>query len=120
MSKPQNWRQKIPVTVVIPVKNEEMNLPACLAALERFHEVIVVDSGSTDRTREIAIEWGAKAVDFVWDGHFPKKRNWMLRSHKFETNWVMFLDADEVVDDAFLLRASANGSVNTGLCWFFG
>ena len=110
-----NSEDTIPVTVVIPVKNEEVNLPACLAALRRFHDVLVVDSGSTDRTKEIANSWGAKIVDFVWDGQFPKKRNWMLRSHQFDTNWVLFLDADEVVDDAFCRELAQKVSNTSGV-----
>jgi glycosyltransferase involved in cell wall biosynthesis len=92
---------KLPVTVVIPVLDEEQNLPGCLARLGRFATVVVVDSGSKDRTREIARLAGAGLVDFRWDGQFPKKRNWYLRNHRIETPWVLFLDADEYVDDAF-------------------
>lgn len=95
-------KQKIDlVTVVVPVKNEERNLPTCLAALERFAHIVVVDSGSTDRTKEIAIEFGAEFVSFDWNGKFPKKRNWMLRTYAFKTEWVLFIDADEIVNDAF-------------------
>jgi len=93
----------LPITVVIPVLNEEKNLPACLAALgEAFAEVVVVDSGSTDRTCEIAVDSGVKTLNFKWDGHFPKKRNWALRNYDFQTPWVLFLDADERVTPAFI------------------
>jgi len=92
-----------PVTVVLPVKNEESHLPACLRAIgNRFAEVVVVDSGSTDRTCEIALNSGATVLDFKWDGKFPKKRNWVLQTHKFRTPWVLFLDADELVTDEFI------------------
>lgn len=91
----------IPVTVVVPVLNEERNLPACLSRLGRFARVVVVDSGSTDRTCEIACEYGAEVVDFRWNGQFPKKRNWMLRNHSFDTEWILFLDADEYVTEEF-------------------
>jgi len=94
-------RQALPVTVVIPIKNEERNLGACLVRLARFAKVVVVDSGSTDGSGEIARLAGAGLVDFRWDGQFPKKRNWYLRNHRIETPWVFFLDADEYVDDAF-------------------
>jgi glycosyltransferase involved in cell wall biosynthesis len=94
-------RGRLPVTVAIPARNEERNLPACLARLARFERVVVIDSGSTDRTRAIALEHGAEVLDFVWDGRFPKKRNWFLRHHAPTTPWVFFLDADELVDDAF-------------------
>ena len=92
----------LPVTVVIPVRNEERNLPGCLRALGKdFSEIVVVDSGSTDRTREIAEDGGAVVLDFNWDGKFPKKRNWALRHHEFQTPWVLFLDADEQVTPDF-------------------
>ena len=94
-------RQALPVTVVIPIKNEERNLGACLERLGRFAKVVVVDSGSTDGSGEVARLAGADLVDFRWNGQFPKKRNWYLRNHRIETPWVLFLDADEYVDDAF-------------------
>jgi glycosyltransferase involved in cell wall biosynthesis len=97
----------IPVTVVIPVKNEEKNLPGCLAKLGSFSEILVVDSSSTDRTREIAEAANAKVINFVWQGGFPKKRNWTLLNYKFSTNWVLFLDADEQLTDEFLEEISA-------------
>ncbi len=92
---------KVPVTVVVPVKNEEASLGHCLARLDRFEEVIVVDSSSTDATPEIARSAGAHLINFEWNGHYPKKRNWLLLNHKFAFDWVLFLDADELVDDPF-------------------
>ena len=91
----------IPVTVAIPVRNEERGLAACLERLARFAQVVVIDSGSTDRTCEIARAHGAGVVQFAWNGRFPKKRNWFLREHRPSTPWVLFLDADELVDGAF-------------------
>lgn len=92
---------KIAVSVVVPVRNEEANLAACLERLGEFAEVLVVDSGSTDRTCEIAAERGAAVVQFAWNGHYPKKRNWTLLNHKLANDWVLFLDADEFVTPAF-------------------
>jgi glycosyltransferase involved in cell wall biosynthesis len=97
----------IPVTVVIPVKNEERNLPACLAKLGVFAEILVVDSDSTDATRKIAEAANVKVIDFAWQGGFPKKRNWVLMNYKFSTPWVLFLDADEHLTDQFLQELSA-------------
>lgn len=91
----------IPVSVVIPVKNEEKNLPHCLSLLEDFDEVIVVDSNSTDRTPEITKQYGRRLVNFCWNGRFPKKRNWVLRNIELNNKWVFFLDADEFVTDEF-------------------
>ena len=93
--------QPIPVTVVVPVKNEAKNLPRCLERLTRFFKVIVVDSGSEDGTADVAASLGAEVVQFRWDGHFPKKRNWFLDNHQLETEWVLFLDADEFISDEF-------------------
>lgn len=89
------------VTVVIPVKNEAINLPRCLECVQAFEHVVVVDSGSTDATCDIAEKAGAKVLPFDWDGRFPKKRNWVLRNYDFQTEWVIFLDADEFVNEAF-------------------
>lgn len=96
----------LPITVVIPVKNEEANLDRCLKRLSRFAAVTVIDSSSTDRTREIAQAHGAKLLNFKWDGRYPKKRNWFLINHAPSTPWVLFLDADEFVDDAFCNEVS--------------
>ena len=93
---------RLPVTVVIPVKNEERNLARCLDRLKRFDKIVVVDSGSTDRTRKISQEHGCEFVSFRWDGHFPKKRNWFLINHPPKTPWVFFLDADEYLTDEFV------------------
>lgn len=94
--------EKIPVTVVIPVKNEEKNLPRCLSLLKDFSEVIVVDSHSTDRTPQIIQEYGGRLIDFTWNGRFPKKRNWVLRNVELKNTWVLFLDADESVTEDFI------------------
>lgn len=96
---------KIPISVVVPVKNEEANLSRCLPLLKQFSEVLVVDSGSTDRTAEIARKNGARFIEFAWDGKYPKKRNWLLLNHTLRNDWVLFLDADEFVNVAFCVAA---------------
>jgi glycosyltransferase involved in cell wall biosynthesis len=91
------------LTIAIPVKNEEVNLPKCLIAIGKnlARRIVVIDSGSTDRTKEIAAFYGAEVIDFKWDGKFPKKRNWFLRNHHLQTKWVLFLDADEYLTPEF-------------------
>ncbi|MBP0903712.1 glycosyltransferase family 2 protein [Mariniflexile gromovii] len=91
------------LTIAIPVKNEEKNLLGCLQAIgtDFAKHIVIIDSGSTDNTIEIAKSQGASVVNFVWDGKFPKKRNWFLRNYDLETKWVLFLDADEYLTDAF-------------------
>lgn len=106
------------LTIVIPVKNEERNLPACLENVKDFKHVVLVDSESTDGTREVfeTFQRGGEdapapkaweIIDFKWDGKFPKKRNWVLRNYKFKTPWVLFLDADERVTEAWKREAKA-------------
>ena len=85
----------VPVSVVVMTKNEEANLPKCLASVERFDEVFVVDSQSDDRTQEIARAAGAEVVEFVWNGRYPKKKQWCLENLPFRHDFVLYLDADE-------------------------
>src|ERR1700710_2057936 len=91
------------LTIVIPVRNEEGNLPGCLAAIGKdlAQKVVIIDSSSTDTTCSIAKENDVEVVQFVWNGHFPKKRNWYLRTHTPTTKWVMFIDADEYLTEDF-------------------
>lgn len=86
---------KIPVSVLIPAKNEESNLPACLSSVARAAEVFVVDSQSSDRSVEICKSYGANVVQFHFDGHWPKKKNWALSNLPFRNEWVLIVDCDE-------------------------
>lgn len=103
------------LTLVIPVNNEEKNLPGCLRNVARFRHVVVADSGSDDSSRAIfdsAVAEGGEAcrdwswLVFKWDGRFPKKRNWVLRNFEFKTPFAMFLDADERLSDAWISEAA--------------
>jgi glycosyltransferase involved in cell wall biosynthesis len=87
----------IPVSVIIPVRNESRNLPRCLHALRDFGEVYVIDSQSTDETIEIARTHGAKVMQFHYRGGWPKKRQWALDTLPLTYDWVLLIDADEVV-----------------------
>ncbi|AFZ60333.1 glycosyltransferase family 2 protein [Anabaena cylindrica FACHB-243] len=86
---------KIPVSVLIPAKNEEANLPACLTSLAVADEIFVVDSQSSDRSIEIAESYGAKVVQFNFNGSWPKKKNWSLENLPFRNEWVLIVDCDE-------------------------
>jgi glycosyltransferase involved in cell wall biosynthesis len=91
--------ERIPVAVVVMTKNEERNVERCLRSVTRFAQVFVVDSESTDRTAEIAESLGASVVQFHWDGGYPKKKQWCLEHLPFAHDWVLYLDADEVLPD---------------------
>lgn len=87
----------VPVSFLIPVKNEAANLPRCLASIPWADEVWIVDSQSTDGTQEIAEKAGAKVVQFHFNGRWPKKHNWALETLPFKHEWVFTLDADETL-----------------------
>lgn len=93
-------KRKIPVSVVVPIKNEASNLPRCLAAVAWADEIFVIDSHSTDGSIEIAQGHGAKIVQFDFNGTWPKKKNWALENLAFRNAWVFILDADEVLPAA--------------------
>lgn len=89
--------KNVPVSILIPVKNEEANLERCLAAVSWAAEIFVVDSASTDATAAIAERHGARVVQFAFNGIWPKKKNWALENLPFAHEWVFILDADEVL-----------------------
>jgi glycosyltransferase involved in cell wall biosynthesis len=92
----------LPVSVIVPVRNEARNLPRCLAALGDFAEVYVVDSQSTDATVEIARESGARVIQFHYQGGWPKKRQWAMDTLPLANDWILLLDADEVLTPALI------------------
>lgn len=89
--------RNVPISILIPVRNEERNLPRCLDSIQWAAEIFVVDSASTDRTCEIAEAAGARVFQFSFSGTWPKKKNWALEHLPFSHEWVFILDADEVL-----------------------
>ncbi|MBA2432256.1 MAG: glycosyltransferase family 2 protein [Chthoniobacterales bacterium] len=89
--------ERVPVSVLVPIKNEAGNLPRCLASVQWADEIFVVDSQSTDGSIRIAQEHGAQVVQFAFNGTWPKKKNWALENLPFRNEWVFILDADEVL-----------------------
>ena len=87
---------KVPVSVIIPAKNEKLNIVKCIRSLNWADEVFVVDSQSTDGTIELAEAEGAKVVQFHFNGVYPKKKNWALDNLPIRNKWVLLVDADEV------------------------
>jgi len=87
----------LPLSVIIPVRNEARNLPCCLESLKSAGEVYVIDSQSTDDTAAIAQSHGAKVVQFHYAGGWPKKRQWAMDELPLAYNWILLLDADEVL-----------------------
>ena len=85
----------VPISVVILTRDEERNLPACLASLQGLvAEIFVVDSGSTDATVEIACQYGAHVVQHEFSGH-NAQWHWALTTLPIQNAWVLGLDADQ-------------------------
>lgn len=82
------------LSALVITRNEEEMLPECLASLAFADEIVVVDSGSTDRTAELAEAAGAKVLTHEFRGHAAQK-NWGLR--QLAHDWAIVLDADERV-----------------------
>jgi len=87
----------LPVSVIVPVRNEAGNLPRCLESLREAGEVYVIDSQSSDATVEIASSYGAKVVQFQYHGGWPKKRQWAMDTLPFAYDWIFLVDADEAL-----------------------
>jgi glycosyltransferase involved in cell wall biosynthesis len=87
----------VPVSIIVPVREEAENLPRCLECVNWADEIFVVDSHSRDETAKIAEARGAKVVQFDFNGTWPKKKNWALENLPFKNEWVFILDADEVL-----------------------
>lgn len=91
-------RQQTIAGVVLTL-NEEHDLPRALSSLASCDELLVVDSGSTDRTLEISAQYGARVVQHIQTPPFliSEQRNWALENADLKSDWVLFLDADEEI-----------------------
>jgi glycosyltransferase involved in cell wall biosynthesis len=97
---PTSWPS---VTLCMIVKNEENHLASCLNTIQGFpSEVIIVDTGSTDRTVEIAQAMGAKVKQFTWIDDFAAARNASIEEAKGK--WIFWLDADDRISPDNLIR----------------
>ncbi len=84
-----------PILVIVLTLNEESNLPDCLDSLKGLDcEILVVDSGSIDRTLEIARDYGARILEHPFE-NYAKQRNWAFANAGSRSEWIVSLDADE-------------------------
>ncbi|CAM4100029.1 glycosyltransferase family 2 protein [Gillisia limnaea] len=110
------------VSVIILTKNEEQDLPKCLSSLQWTDDVLVLDSGSTDDTVKIARDFGAR-VSYNKFTSFGMQRNYALENLELKYDWILFLDADEVVTPPFenaILYAIENADQRVAgfyCCW---
>ncbi len=101
---PTEVRHTLPISVIIPTRNEARNLTRCLESLRDVAEVYVIDSQSTDETCAIARQYGAKVVQFYYHGGWPKKRQWAMDNLPLVCDWVLLLDADEALTPELVLE----------------
>lgn len=88
----------IPISVCMIVKNEEKNIEKCLEKLTPYpFELIVVDTGSNDRTKELALKYTKYVYDFVWIDDFSAARNFSIE--KASNDWILVIDCDEFVEE---------------------
>jgi hypothetical protein len=97
------------VAAALIVKNEEKTLPRCLASIAgAVDEIVVVDTGSDDRTREVAAAHGARLFSFPWCDDFSAARQFAF--DQVTTDWVFWLDADDVVLGAEAIRSETDSA----------
>jgi glycosyltransferase involved in cell wall biosynthesis len=114
-----------PLSAIIITLNEEHSISRCVRSLVWAEEILVVDSGSNDRTREIALSLGARVLDHAWEG-YGQQKNWAMTQAAHD--WVLFVDADEEVSpelkaelETFLAApGDARGADVPRRTWFLG
>ncbi len=105
-----------PLSAVLITKDAEEHLDRVLEALQCCGEIVVLDSGSTDRTREIALKHGASWYERPFDGYGSQKRHAVVRAGY---DWILAIDADEVLDDeaGAAVKAVEWHQQDPSLCW---
>jgi glycosyltransferase involved in cell wall biosynthesis len=107
---------RIPISAVVITRDAERHLDRVLQPLSVCSEILVLDSGSTDRTREIAASHGAVWHEHPFDGYGPQKRRAVARASH---DWILSVDADEVLDPEAVASLAAIEwfSQDVGTCW---
>lgn len=109
---------RVPVTVIVPVRNELNNIRECLLSVSWADQIYVVDSYSKDGTAEEAksICERVEIVQFDYRGGWPKKKNWAIRNLPIRNPWFLILDADERVSEALAreINEVVRYSINDG------
>lgn len=88
---------KLPISVCIIAKNEEKYIEDCLCRLKQYgFEIIVTDTGSTDRTKQIAAQYADQVLDFAWINNFAAAKNYCAEAAS--NHWILSLDCDEMLE----------------------
>lgn len=110
------------VSIIILTKNEESDLSKCLDSIKWCNDIHVLDSGSTDKTVEIAKRYNAKTYSNPFES-FGKQRNYAIDNIATKYDWILFLDADEVVTTKFkesIITKTENANADIAgfyCCW---
>src|SRR5471030_3198558 len=108
------------VSLCMIVKDEEEYLPRCLSSINDIvDEIIIVDTGSTDKTVDIAKKFGAKVYYFKWNNNFSEARN---ESLKYATkDWILILDADDefYVEDRKTFKVLLDSNLDEKAIYYF-
>lgn len=107
------------ISCCVIAKNEEANISKCLSSLRPFSDqIVLIDTGSTDRTVEIACQYNAQIHKFNWIDDFSAARNFALEQAKGD--WIIFIDADECIeaDPIWLRETLTNEKNDVLLCGF--
>lgn len=95
----------VTISLCMIVRNEEKSLHRCLSTIASLvDEIVIVDTGSTDKTKEIALSFGAVIYDFEWIDNFSAARNFAFS--KATQEYILWLDADDYIkeEDQILLK----------------
>jgi len=91
------------LTAIILTFNEEVHLERCLCNLQKLtNNILVVDSGSFDKTQEISKKFGAKFLKYPWPGSHSQQLRKVINEFEFSTDWQLRIDADEYLSDALI------------------
>jgi glycosyltransferase involved in cell wall biosynthesis len=102
------------ISIIIPTLDEELHVGRAVASASPLGPVHVLDSGSADRTSELGQQAGATVAQHPWSGYATQK-NWALANLGIETEWVLFLDADEYLTPALreeIVAATTSGAAD--------
>src|SRR5215467_13751480 len=104
------------VSACLIVKNEENTLGCCLDSIrDHVDEIVVVDTGSRDRTREVARRYTSRLFEFAWRCDFAAARQFSF--DRASGDWVFWVDADDVVHNAAGIRAAIAGAPGEVNCF---
>ena len=94
----------LPVSVIIPVRNEARNLPRCLESLKESAKYMSSIPAAPTKRHAIAESYGAKVIQFHYAGGWPKKRQWAMDTLPLAYDWILLLDADEALTPNWRMR----------------